>query len=428
MKNNITHNRNEDRRLLLWLSIAATAISIISIFLNYQLDFGYYLLLITYSAIVIFGALSIAIYKGLSTLVSQYILVYTTLVFTNLLWYFEHGEEGPILYFFIIIFTFVIFIWNNKRLFIGTVILVMNLLILFFIDYYYPNFVSNYHNEQTKTIDIYTSLLMFGIVTYALMYAVKKSYAREYEKAKQAEKLKTAFIENISHEIRTPLNAIIGFSSLLEEEGLSTEQRKEYHELIYDCNTTLLRVIDDILQVSILETSQLILSIGDCQLNKIIDNLFTTYNSLLIKKGESAISLQISKSSNDAIVKTDKTRLSQVLINLLDNAIKFTHSGNINFGYTINEDYILFHVTDTGIGIKKKYHDLIFDRFYKIDDNKDELFRGTGIGLFLTKKIIESFGGDIWIESNFGDGSTFYFTIPKTGYHEVIPKNHQNEP
>ncbi len=414
MKNIITYNINEDRRLLLWLSISGAAISIISLFLNYQLNFGYYLLLTTYCGIAIYGALSLAIYKGLDIPISQYILVYTTLLFTNLLWYFEHGKEGPILYFFLIIFTLIIFIWNNNRLIIGTVILVVNLLILFFIDYYYPNFVSDYHDEQTKTIDIYSSLLMFGIVTYALMYALKKSYTKEYEKAKQSEKLKTAFIENISHEIRTPLNAIIGFSSLLEDDELSKDLRKEYHELIYDNNTILLRVIDDILQVSLLETNQLVLNNNDCQLNKIINSLFTTYNSLLIKDGKSAISLKVSKPASNIIVKTDKARLSQVLINLLDNAIKFTHSGNINFGYKIIEDSILFHVTDTGTGIKKKYHDLIFDRFYKIDDNKNELFRGTGIGLFLTKKIVESFGGDIWVESNFGDGSTFYFTIPKS--------------
>ncbi len=412
MKNIITHNINEDGRLLLWLSISGVAISIISLFLNYQLNFGNYLLLITYCGIVIYGALSIAVYKGMSISISQYLLVYITLSFTNLLWYFEYGKEGPILYFFIIIFTLIIFIWDNKRLLIGAGILLMNLLVLFSIDYYYPNFVSNYHDEQTKTIDIYSSLLMFGIVIYALMYVVKKSYAREYEKAKQSDNLKTAFLENISHEIRTPLNAIIGFSSLLEEDNLTKEQRKEYHELIDDCNITLLRVIDDILQVSLLETNQLALNINDCQLNKIIDSLFTTYNSLLIKDGKSAISLKVNMSGNNPIVKTDKARLSQVLINLLDNAIKFTDSGSINFGYTNNKDNILFHVTDTGIGIKKKYHDLIFDRFYKIEDNKNELYRGTGIGLFLTKKIVESFGGEIWVESNLGNGATFYFTIP----------------
>jgi len=418
MENTITYDKIDDRRLLLWLSIAATAISIISIFINYQLDFSNYLLLITYSGIAIFGTLSIAIYKGLGISASQYILVYTTLLFTNLLWYFEHGEDGPVLYFFIIIFTLIIFIWNNNRLIIGTAILVVNLLILFFIDYYYPGFVPNYHDEQTKTIDIYSSLIMFGIVTYALMYAVKKSYAQEYEKAKQSDKLKTAFIENISHEIRTPLNAIIGFSSLLGDNKLSEEERQEYNNLIEECNTTLLRVIDDILQVSLLETNQLTLNINDCQLNKIIEDLYTTYGKLIIKDKKGNTNIEVDKSNNNAIVKTDKTKLSQVLVNLLDNAVKFTHSGNINFGYTINKDSILFHVSDTGIGIKRKYQDLIFDRFYKIEDNKNELFRGTGIGLFLTKKIVESFGGKIWVESSSGKGSTFYFTIPKIGYHE----------
>ncbi|MFK5855196.1 MAG: HAMP domain-containing sensor histidine kinase [Bacteroidota bacterium] len=420
MSKHTTNINNEDRNLILWLGSAGFLISVISLVINYQLNFGDYLILVTYGGIILYGALAFAVYKGLSITISQYLLVYITLIFTNLLWYFEYGSEGPVLYFFIIIFSLIIFIWHNKKLIIGSLILFVNLVALFLIDFYYPDFVQGYQTEQVKTIDIYSSLLMFGIIIYALMAAVKKSYAREFEKAKQADKLKSSFLENISHEIRTPLNAIVGFSSLLEDNELSKEQRQEYNELISDCNQTLLRVIDDILQVSLLETEQLPLAMDDCQLNELLEGLDYTYGNLLIKEGKSEIKFEISESTLNAVVITDRNRLQQVLMNLLDNAVKFTKSGSINFGYKITDENILFHVSDTGIGIKRKYQKLIFDRFYKIDDNRDELYRGTGIGLFLTEKILESFEGAIWVESTFGSGATFYFTIPKNGYHEFI--------
>lgn len=418
----IKHNYNsntEDRRLLLWLSIAGIVIAILSLIINSQLNVELPLMILTIAEIIVYSILYILIRKGLSINISQNLIVYITLAFTNFLWYFEYGYEGPILFFFVILFTLIIFIWHGRKLIVGSIIIIANLFLCFYIDYNYPDFVPGYPDELTRTIDTYTSLLIFGIIMYALMQAVKKSYAREYEKALQSDKLKTSFLENISHEVRTPLNAIVGFSSLLNDDKLSKEQRDEYNSLIYDSNETLLRVIDDVLQVSLMETDQLMININDCELSKVLEGLFKTYSKILIKNKRSEINLNISDSKINCIVKTDKIRLQQILINLLDNALKFTKSGSVSFGYRIEDENILFQVSDTGIGIKTKNHDKIFNRFYKVDGNSDELYRGTGIGLFLTKKIVEALGGDVWVVSNYGDGATFYFTLPKTGYRKI---------
>jgi len=422
MKKQDPNNSNEDRRLLLWLSVAGTVISLISLVINYLLEVKLSLILITYGGIITYGTLIIAIRKGLSITISQNLIVFITLIFTNILWYYEHGSDGPILYFFILIFTLIIFVWSGRKLLIGSLILLLNLILCFYIDYKYPNFVPSYSNELTRTIDVYSSIILFGIAIYALMLAVKKSYAKEYEKALQSDKLKTSFLENISHEVRTPLNAIIGFSELLKDNKLTKEQREEYNSLINDSNETLLRVIDDVLQVSLLETDHLPTNINDCELNKMLNGLFKTYSKTLIKNEKSDISLGISGSTSNAVIKADKIRLQQVFINLLDNAIKFTHSGNIDFGYIIEKTNVLFHVKDTGIGIKTKHQNIIFDRFHKVNDNNSQLYRGTGIGLFLAKKIVEANGGEIWVDSDYGSGSTFYFTLPKTGYREIDDK------
>ena len=427
IKQNYNSN-NEDRRLLLWLSMAGIITAILSLIINSQLNVELPLMIITYTGIIVYSILLIMIRKGININLSQNLLVYITLAFTNFLWYFEYGHEGPVLFFFVVLFTLIIFIWNGRKLIIGSLILTLNLIACFYIDYQFPDFVSGYPDDRTQTIDIYTSLLMFGIIMYALMLAVKKSYAREYEKALQSDKLKTSFLENISHEVRTPLNAIVGFSSLLNDDKLSKEQRDEYNSLITDSNETLLRVIDDVLQVSLMETDQLMLNINDCDLSKVLEGLFKTYSKILIKNSRPEINLSISDSNINCIVKTDKIRLQQVLINLLDNALKFTQSGSISFGFRIEDDNIIFQVSDTGIGIKTKHHDNIFDRFYKVEGNSDELYRGTGIGLFLTKKIVESLGGDVWVVSSFGDGAAFYFTIPKIGCRKIEDRQEKEIP
>ncbi len=415
------HNkdRTDNRHLLVWVGIAGLIISILSVILNHKINTQLPLLHVSYVASVVFAILSILIKRGLNLVVSQYLLIIVSLIFTNLSWYYEHGHFGPVLYLFVIIFALIIFIWKGKKLVISAIVLLINLGVCFYIEFYYPSLITDYNDSNTRIIDIYTGVIMLFVLTYALMRAVKKSYSIEYEKALQSDKLKSSFLENINHEVRTPLNAIIGFSSLLNEEDITPQQRKDYNILIGESNDALLRIIDDILLVSTLESNSTSINSMDCELDDIIAGLHKTFGEELVKNNKKHISLYVSEPNISAIIETDKIRLQQVFIRLMDNAMKFTESGKINFGYRVEQDTILFHVADTGVGIKKKYHSKIFDRFYKLEAGDDGLHRGTGIGLFITKKIVESLDGDIWLSSIFGSGTTFYFSIPKTLYRPV---------
>ena len=172
-------------------------------------------------------------------------------------------------------------------------------------------------------------------------------------------------------------------------------------------------MVNDILDVSLLESNEIELNEDTVNVNNLLDALYLKYKDKLENAG-SPVKLILKNPEKQLTVKGDQERLRQVISSLLDNAVKFTNNGSITFGAKEeNDKNILFFVEDTGIGIDIKYHKLLFERFYKVEDKKDILFRGTGIGLYLCKRIIDMMQGKIWVESELGKGSCFYFIIPK---------------
>lgn len=234
---------------------------------------------------------------------------------------------------------------------------------------------------------------------------------REKEKAEQNDRLKTAFLQNISHEIRTPLNAISGFSDLLDKPGLSEEKRRNFTSIIRQSGNQLLAIVNDILTISALETKQEQLHISVVNINELILNLSTIFYPQALNQN---LPLYAKKELSDsqAEIFTDKTKLTQILNNLISNALKFTHQGMVEFGYALKNDLLEFYVKDTGIGINEANQLHIFERFVQADDSIQSNYGGTGLGLSICKGFVELLGGKIWVESKPQKGSTFYFTIP----------------
>lgn len=238
-------------------------------------------------------------------------------------------------------------------------------------------------------------------------------------RAEESDKLKTAFLHNISHEIRTPLNAIIGFSGFLDQPDISEQERKDYIDIIFQSNNQLLSIINDILNISHIETGQAKLKITRADINKILKNLHHQFLPVAERKN---LSLRIGKHREDckAIVETDEFKLVQIISNLLSNAIKFTDQGYVEFGYECSGDYVEFYIEDTGIGIAAAELPRIFERFYHVDRTESRNYGGTGLGLPISKGFTELLGGKIWVKSEVNSGSAFYFTIPCTHLHHEI--------
>ena len=235
------------------------------------------------------------------------------------------------------------------------------------------------------------------------------------EKAEESDRLKSAFLSNMSHEIRTPMNAIIGFSDILSNQDITSDERKVYHDYIHNSCNSLSNLIDDIIDISKIEAGQIKIENTDFHINDLIEELNTYFEEMRVRKGKSKIELRVMKPSDmdDLIIRGDPVRLRQILVNLIGNAIKFTEEGFIEFGYTLmNKKTLQFYVKDTGIGIIEEEHNLIFKRFRQVDYSSARNYGGTGLGLAISKSLVELMDGRMWVSSNYGKGSTFYFTIP----------------
>lgn len=241
----------------------------------------------------------------------------------------------------------------------------------------------------------------------------------ELEKAKQkaegSDKLKSAFLTNMSHEIRTPMNAIVGFSNLLLEDP-DKEEIDEYVKIINNNCDSLMVLINDILDISLIEADQLKINPAPFNANAVLKELESIYK---IKNKPNVNFFLVQPEKDPLIILTDQYRFRQVLDNLLSNAFKYTEEGKIKFGYDLKGENIVFYVSDSGIGINENDSDRIFNYFQKLENNATKLYRGAGIGLSISKKIVELLGGKIWLKSEPEKGSTFYFSIP-------IPFDEQN--
>jgi PAS domain S-box-containing protein len=257
----------------------------------------------------------------------------------------------------------------------------------------------------------------------------KEELKKAKEKAEESDKLKSIFLANMSHEIRTPMNGIIGFSEILSDDTYPWSERKEYLHTINSLAQNLMQIIDDIIDISKIEANQLSISKEEFYLNDVIDELYQVYQMRLNKEKDKNVQLIEHKTlkRNDSRIHSDMVRIKQIFNNLISNAFKFTDSGSIEFGYELRNDreWLCF-VKDTGIGIPEEEKKHIFERFRQVENQDGKMMEGTGLGLTISKNLINLLGGTIWVKSQPGTGTTFYFTLP---YHQMNHeyKNHPGE-
>jgi len=230
----------------------------------------------------------------------------------------------------------------------------------------------------------------------------EKKLMEAKEKAEESDRLKSAFLSNMSHEIRTPLNAIVGFSSIMAEVD-DREERMKFHKIIESNNKRLLLLIDEVLDLSRIESGSLIFNFSAVSLHDLFREIFTTYQLYA-----GSVRLLLDLPDEDSYIRSDRNRLTQVLSNLLDNALKFTPNGSITIGYRLLPEWVEFYVKDTGIGIPEDKREKIFERFEKVNN----FAKGTGLGLAICKTILERLGGSISVTSQLGSGTQFTCRIP----------------
>jgi signal transduction histidine kinase len=249
------------------------------------------------------------------------------------------------------------------------------------------------------------------------------------EKAEESDKLKSSFLANMSHEIRTPLNAILGFSALIQDPSTTTSEHKAYYSMMETSGYDLLHLIDDILDISRIEANQLKINLQETSVEQIANEVFRTFKQTLSTEipDNTVVPYFVTPPEKaEYILYTDPYRLKQILLNILNNAIKFTSSGSIEFCYFPNDAKtdLVFYIKDTGIGIAKDQQEKIFERFTKVADVKTKHYRGTGLGLSIALKLTQLLRGEIRVESELNVGTAFYLSFPlsKVVSEEALPE------
>jgi PAS domain S-box-containing protein len=234
---------------------------------------------------------------------------------------------------------------------------------------------------------------------------------RTKEKAEESDRLKSAFLANMSHEIRTPMTGILGFASLLKEPHLTGEEQQEYIKVIEESGARMLNIINEIVEISKIESGEMKLVFKEINLCEQMDYIYKFFKPTIEAKGMKLI-IEKKLSYEEAFITTDAQKLSNILMNLVKNAMKFTADGYVAIRCERNGSYIQFCVKDTGIGIPLEKQTAVFDRFIQADMSENRAYEGAGLGLSITKAYVEMLGGKIWLKSTPGEGSSFYFTIP----------------
>ena len=249
----------------------------------------------------------------------------------------------------------------------------------------------------------------------------------ERERAEENNRLKSAFLANMSHEIRTPMNGILGFAEILKDQTLNLQEQQEYLDIIEKSGIRMLNIINDIVDISKIESGQMEVSLSETNINDVLKYIYNLFKLEVEKKGIQ-LSYDYSLVDENAMILTDREKLYAILSNLVKNAVKFTTVGKIDFGYEYKNESLRFFVKDSGLGIEKSKQKIIFERFIQADVSDKRSYQGAGLGLSISKAYVEMLGGKIGVESEFGKGSMFYFTIPYKKYQQTPEINTLIEP
>jgi signal transduction histidine kinase/CheY-like chemotaxis protein len=343
--------------------------------------------------------------------VTKYLTVIFAILIIDSQWIVNYGSKGPILFSFVIVQSFIILIFTKTERLLLTIFLFVNLSVLFVLEYLNPGIFGYYSNEKIRIIDLYFGVLIYMVLTIVLLNYAILYYIHQKEKAELADKLKSAFLANMSHEIRTPMNGILGFAGLLKDENLTAGEKQNYIEIIEKSGNRLLNIINDILDISKIESGLTEIEISNTDVNEQLEYMFTFFVPEIEAKGMHLM-LKNKLQGCDSVIKTDKEKLLAILTNLIKNAVKYSDKGTIEYGCIKKDLFLEFYVKDSGIGISAEKQSAVFDRFVQADIDDKMAKQGSGLGLTITKAYVEMLGGKIWLQSAPEKGTTVYFTLP----------------
>lgn len=402
-----------EQRLIIITCLSGFIATFISTVLNILIGLDAPVIVISLSAAVLYGVFFVLSRNGSARRLLPWLITLTSIVLINLNWFYNYGSRGPIFYIFLAFFAFVILTWERRYLLVFSAIILVDIAVLLYFDFYHIDLLGNYSNETARVVDAYWGIFMGLSIIGAYIYSAKRNYIKQYTLARRSDDLKTAFLANMSHEVRTPLNAIVGFANILSDPDLTDEERTQFVRIIEENSENLTQLFEDTIDIAKIEAAQLTVHYEFVS----VESVFREAKRLVLYEmeisGKNHLTFDFELSEWDLTMSIDRGRLLQLLRHLLSNAVKFTSEGHITLGVTRKGKELVFFVKDTGCGVQQEHLEQIFERFVKVSTDPGELFRGTGIGLYLCQRLVQLMKGEIWVESEYGVGSAFYFSFPE---------------
>lgn len=378
-------------------------------------------------ATLVYGLAYLMIRRRVRVKLAIWVVILNTLLFFNVQWFRLEGSKGSGLMLLLILFIIISILFTKAERILALSLFFVNLVVLLLIELKLPHLIRPFMSDFHRIFAVLEAFC-FGCVFFAIViHGIIKSYYEQKTKAEMADRLKSAFLHNISHEIRTPMNAIMGFSSILTQEDIKGRERHLYTEYIHSACRSLVKSIDEIMDLARIESNQYEVQYEECHVNELLRNVYQYIMDQATRNIRKEVEFRIymdrdafpGRDPENILVRTDPALLKQILIFLLDNAVKNTYEGSIEFGCRERGGEVVFHVKDTGTGIPENEYQTLFQSFRKIQETDAKFNRGLGLGLSISKKMVSLLGGRIWFESKPGEGSTFYFTIPEIGTDQV---------
>ncbi|MFA9390072.1 MAG: sensor histidine kinase [Prolixibacteraceae bacterium] len=345
----------------------------------------------------------------------------TFILLTNGAWLTNYASNGPVLGIFVVLIIFFTFIWDRKIMLFVNGFILLNIIVLFIFELNNSDFIPKYESPDIRLFDIYIGTIFYVIIVAFFGSYAKTNYLKKYNEARESEDLKNKFLQNISHDIKTPINSILGFTQLLKDPLVSDNKRELAIKYIESSGHYLNSIINDLLEVLIIENNKTNVTNTRFDLNELLVQLHNELKVTIPPMQKVDLVNDSEKEQHEFMIISDRVKLKRIIINLINNAIKYTKTGSIHFGYQMNDPFtIQFHVKDSGKGISMTDQSIIFERFQQIDDGNLSSNSGIGLGLAICKSYSAMLGGNIWVESIQGTGSNFFFTIKNDKIEQAI--------
>ncbi len=408
-------NYSLKEKYLITIPIVACLGTIPAIFFNLEFN-SFTLSLVTFVSSILFAIAYLVVRLFKLHRLSSWIVLLNAMSISSFSWILFEGSKGSAIPILTIVLIYCFLIFERYEKYITALLTILQLIVLMYIEFEYSHLLKTYETEQDRLIDIFITYCLSAFVIIYILQNLLKFYNIERERASRANYLKTIFLSNMSHEVRTPLNGILGFSRILKEGVADKTMEKKYLNIISNSGELLLSLVNDIIDLSKIESNTLVFNNEKTDIVPLMHSSIEFHNNSNLYKTEAVeLRIELPDNLNSFFIDTDPARLLQVINNLLNNALKHTHQGFVELGIRNNfapeKEEITIYVKDTGKGIPDDMKHKIFQRHVQVS-SRSSSDHNAGLGLSIVSALLERMNGKIWVESELGKGSTFFFSLP----------------